>query len=113
MSELQAAKLLRIYLAESDRSGGRPLHEIIVEKCREMQIAGATVLRAHEGFGSGPEIHHAHLLAHDRPIKIMIVDNPAKIERLIPELESLLQSLLLGGTMVVSKVQAMRVRGNN
>ena len=90
MKELREAKLLRIYIAVGKQKGKRPLHEIIVEKCREMQIAGATVLRAHEGFGSGPEIHHAHLLANDRPLEIVIVDDPAKIERLVPALESLL-----------------------
>jgi PII-like signaling protein len=106
MPALQPAKLLRLYLAERVRSIGRPLYEVIVEKCREMQIAGATVLRADEGFGSGPEIHRARLLAHDRPIEITIVDDAAKIAALMPVLESLMHT----GTMVVSDVQIVRFR---
>ncbi len=106
MPELQSAKLLRIYLTESGRSAGRPLHEVIVEKCREMQIAGATVLRAEQGFGSGPEIHRSHLLTHDHPMEIRIVDDQAKIERLIPAIEALLHT----GTMVVSNVRIIRLQ---
>jgi PII-like signaling protein len=104
MPKLLPAKLLRVYLTESGRSAGRPVYEVIVEKCREMQIAGATVLRADEGFGSGPEIHRARLLKHDQPIEIIIVDDADKIEKLIPVVESLMHT----GTMVVSKVQMLR-----
>ena len=106
MPDLQPAKLLRIYVAESCRSDGRPLYEVIVEKCRELQIAGATVIRAEEGFGAGPEIHRARLLSHDLPIEITIVDDSVKIERLIPVLEP----LMVTGTMVVSNVQILRLR---
>jgi PII-like signaling protein len=39
------AVLLRIFIGESDRHRRRPLYEAIVLKAREMQMAGATVLR--------------------------------------------------------------------
>jgi PII-like signaling protein len=34
---------------ENDKWHGKPLHEAIVEKCRELDIAGATVFRGIEG----------------------------------------------------------------
>jgi len=94
MSNRQPAKLLRIYFA-----GGRPVYEAIVAKCREMHIAGATVLRGDEGFGSGPEIE-------SKPVVIAIVDEPAKIDALLPAVEALLP----GGAMVVSKAEMIRVK---
>ena len=38
------ASLLRVFIGESDEYAGRPLHEAIVLKAREMGLAGATVL---------------------------------------------------------------------
>ena len=39
------ALLLRIFIGESDRYRHRPLCEAIVQKARELHMAGATVLR--------------------------------------------------------------------
>ena len=38
------AKLLRIFIGEKERHGGRPLHEAIVDTARKSGLAGATVL---------------------------------------------------------------------
>jgi PII-like signaling protein len=45
------AQLLRIFVGEADRHDGKPLYEAIVLKAREMQLAGATVLRGGLGYG--------------------------------------------------------------
>ena len=88
-------KMLRIFLA-----GDSKVYEGIVATCREMQIAGATVLRGDVGFGSGPEIQ-------GRPLEVAIVDEAAKIAELIPVLEGMLP----GGALVVADVQMRRVGG--
>jgi len=76
-------QLLRVFIGESDRSGGRPLYEAIVRKARERGLAGATVLRGLEGFGAKSRIHTAKILrlSEDLPIVIEIVDRPERIER--------------------------------
>ena len=52
------AKLVRIFIGESDRWHGVPLYEAIVRKVREMGLAGATVIRGVEGFGGEqPDSH--------------------------------------------------------
>jgi len=43
------AKMLRIHFGEDDKWQGKPLYQAIVEKCRELDIAGATVYRGIEG----------------------------------------------------------------
>ena len=37
------AKMLRIHFGEDDKWQGRPLYEAIVERCRQLDTAGATV----------------------------------------------------------------------
>ena len=54
--------LLRIFLGESDTYKGKPLYEQIVLKAREMNLAGATVLRGIMGFGADSRMHTAKIL---------------------------------------------------
>ena len=101
-----AARLLRIHISEADRYQGRPLYEAIVEKCRELKIAGATVFQGVEGYGETTEMHRTRLMRHDRPIVISIVDTADRVEALIPALEQMMDT----GLIAVSEVQATRIQ---
>ncbi len=103
---MSAAKLLRIHISESDRFEGHPLYEAIVAKCRELKIAGATVFRGLEGYGESAEMHKSHLIVHDQPILISIVDTADKLSALIPVVEGMMAT----GVIAVSEVQAVRVQ---
>ncbi|RCS25825.1 DUF190 domain-containing protein [Phyllobacterium salinisoli] len=90
--------LLRIYVGEShETADGRPLYEAIVTRARELQMAGATVLRGPLGFGHSSVLHAAKILrlSQDLPIVVEIVDAPEKIEKLIPEITKMTQSCLI------------------
>jgi PII-like signaling protein len=91
------ATLLRIFFGEDDRHGNLPLHEAIVLKAREMQLAGATVLRGHIGFGHSSRIHTTKILrlSQDLPIVIEIVDEAEKIDAFLPVLEEMMGSGLV------------------
>lgn len=102
------ARLLRIHISERDRFEGKPLYEAIVARCREMKIAGATVLRGIEGYGETAELHRSHLARHDQPILISIVDSAENVGRLIPVVEEMMGT----GLMAVSEVQVVRVQKN-
>src|ERR1035441_9601338 len=84
MRTVKKAKLLRLHFGESDRYHGKPLYEAIVNRCRELRIAGATVFRGLEGYGETAEIHHHHLIKKDQPVVVTIVDTPENLGRLIP-----------------------------
>src|SRR5437762_8149672 len=84
MQRSRPAKLLRLHFSEHDKYRGKPLYEAIVQKCRDLAIAGATVFRGLEGYGESSEIHRHHLLGHDQPIVITIVDSEENIRRLLP-----------------------------
>src|SRR5262245_39223754 len=97
------AKLLRIYLGESDRWHHQPLYEAIVFKARELGLAGATVLRGPMGFGANSRLHTAKILrlSMDLPIVIEIVDSAENVERLLPHLEE----MVLEGIVTLEDVQ--------
>lgn len=104
MPETQTGKILRVHVSEHDQYQGRPLYEAIVQKCRELQIAGATVFKGLEGYGETAEIHRAHLIGHDQPILITIVDSEAQMRKLIPVLDEMIDT----GLMAISDVQMIR-----
>src|SRR5258708_39202949 len=91
----QPAKRLALHFTERDRHDGKPLYEAIVEKCRELKIAGATVFRGLEGYGDTAEIHRSHVLTHDLPIVVQIVDSNENILRLLPVVEGMMATGLI------------------
>jgi hypothetical protein len=101
----QPAKLARILLSAGDRHDGAPAYEAIVNKCMELGIAGATVMKGLEGFGDTAEIHKPRFLKADEPIVVTIVDSDENIARLLPELEKIAS----GALIAVSEVVARRV----
>jgi PII-like signaling protein len=102
----QPAKLLRLHFTERDRYRGKPLYQAVVEKCQEMKIAGATVFRGLEGFGGTAEVHRSHILAHDLPIVIQIVDTEERIRGLLPIVEEMMDK----GLIAMSDVSMVRIQ---
>ncbi len=100
------AKILRLHFSEHDRYRGKPLYEAVVDKCRELHIAGATVYRGLEGYGETAEVHRSHLLTHDLPIVVCIVDSAENIARLLPEVEDMMDK----GLIAMSDVEMIRIQ---
>jgi len=106
MQNYQPAKLLRLHFTERDRYHGKPLYEAIVSKCHELKIAGASVFRGLEGYGDTAEIHRSHILTHDLPIIIQIVDSEENIRRLLPVVEDMMDK----GLIAMSDVNILRIQ---
>jgi PII-like signaling protein len=100
------AVLLRIFFGENDRFGRKPLYEAVVLKARELQLAGATVLRGPMGFGHSSKLHTAKVLrlSFDLPMVIEIVDTEAKINEFLPTLDAMMAS----GLVTLEKVQVLQ-----
>ena len=100
--------LLRIFIGESDRHHGQPLYEAIVRKARELQMAGATVLRGPMGFGAHSRLHTAKILrlSEDLPIVIEIVDRKDRIDTLLPFIDDVVQE----GLVTLERVQVIKYR---
>jgi PII-like signaling protein len=103
------AKLLRLHFSEEDRYKGVPLYEAVVQACRSLGIAGATVFRGMEGYGESTEIHRRRIIAHDEPIVVTIVESAENIERLMPEIEKMVDT----GMIAISDVEMIRIEGQS
>jgi uncharacterized protein len=99
------AKLVRIFLGESDRWKGQPLHIAIVEEMRKAGLAGATVFKGILGFGAHSVVHAARIvdLSSDLPIMIELVDSTEKIEAFLPTLDE----MVLEGLVTLENVHVI------
>ncbi len=106
MKEQFQARMLCIHFGEDDKWQGKPLHEAIFAECRELGIAGATVYRGIEGYGTSTRIHRASLwtFSKDAPIVLNIIDTEEQIARLLPHLDGMVNE----GLIATSHVDVIR-----
>jgi PII-like signaling protein len=102
------ARRLTIYVGSRDTWNGKNLAAAIVERCRALGMAGATLTRGIMGFGKNLRIHRAHFLglSDDLPERIDVVDLPERIDALLPALNEMVGA----GLIVVEDVQVVRYR---
>jgi len=100
------AVLLRVFIGESDRYQHRPLYEAIVLKARQLDLAGATVLRGPMGFGKSSHLHTAKILrlSMDLPVVIEIVDSEDKVNAFLPVLDEMMG----GGLVTLERAKVIR-----
>lgn len=106
MKEQYEARMLRIHFGEDDKWHGQPLYEAIVNKCKELGVAGATVYRGIEGFGGSTTIHHSSIwsFSKDAPIMVSVIDREDAIQKLVPFLDE----MVVEGLVAMSRVQVIR-----
>jgi len=102
-----SARLMRIYMGESDRWNGEPLYEAILKRLRLMDIAGATVYRGILGYGVKGHTHKSGPLpfSHDLPVMVSVVDSEEKLALAIDQIEAMMQD----GIIVLSDVDVIRL----
>ncbi len=94
---LGKAKLLKVYLGESERYKHKPLFQHLVNWLKNNGIGGVTVIRGIEGYGQDKALHSARFLelSSDLPMILEIVDVAEKIDLLIPEICELIPNGLV------------------
>lgn len=104
------AKLLRIFVGESDKLKHKPLYEVIVTLAKQQGLAGATVWRGILSYGAASRIHTFKILelSQDLPIMIEIVDAEEKINAFLPQLHGLFEEAGSGGLVTMEKVQIIK-----
>ena len=94
---MDKAKRVRVYLNEDDRSGSRSLAAALLSFLRDQNAAGATMVRATEGFGASGEIHTSRLgdVLWNLPIVVEWIDSPERVAQLLPRVKELVQHGLI------------------
>jgi PII-like signaling protein len=100
------ARLMRIYIRESDMWRDKPLYQALIESFRANDIAGATVYRGVMGYGAGRTIRRENPLGltHDRPVMVSVVETEEKLRAMQPVLDDMIAE----GLIAVSDVDIIK-----
>jgi PII-like signaling protein len=103
------ARLMRIYIGESDRWQDKPLHEALVQAMRANDIAGVTVYRGILGYGAHRRVHKEKTLHLSRDASIMLsaIDTEAKLQAFLPVVDRMVEE----GLVVLSDVDIIKYAG--
>jgi hypothetical protein len=109
------ARLLRIFIGESDKYHHQPLYEAVVFEAKKQSLSGATVTRGIMGFGANSKIHTAKLfdISTDLPVVIEIVDRLEKINLFIKTVEQLFEESKSGGLITIEEIKVIRYQPGN
>lgn len=109
MDILGPATKVTLYIGESDRWRGKPLHMAILELLKSTDCAGATVTRGIAGFGCHSRIRTASIvdLSADLPLVVEWVDDPARVEQVMPQLAQMVTK----GMITTQKVEVIANAG--
>jgi len=104
------AKLVRIFVGDTDKSGHIPIYEKIVLEARKAKLAGATVFKGVMGYGKNSIIHTSKILvlSEDMPILIELVDEFEKVEKFLPVLHDIFEEANCGGLITMEKVEIIK-----
>ncbi|MFF7366841.1 DUF190 domain-containing protein [Streptomyces tricolor] len=82
---------LTVYIGENDTWHHKPLYSEIVHRAHAAGLAGASVFRGIEGFGTASRIHTSRLLSlsEDLPVAVVVVDAEERIRAFLPQLDEL------------------------
>jgi|HubBroStandDraft_1064217.scaffolds.fasta_scaffold134734_3 PII-like signaling protein len=106
MPVTEVATRIMIFLSEDDRLVHHGLHDAILDRAREDGMAGATVWRGLEGFGSSGHVRTARFpdAATGLPLAVELVDAPERIEAFL----AVVQELAPGSFVTREEVQMSR-----
>jgi uncharacterized protein len=96
------AKLLRIFVGESDKAGPRPLYEA---QAKKQSLSGATVTRGIMDFGTNSKVHTSKLfeISSDLPLVIEIVDTDEKIREFTKKVVQFFEQTKSGGLITIER----------
>lgn len=100
------AKVLRIFISNTDKFKHNSLYEMIIFAAKRYGLAGATVLKGVMGYGSSSVIHSVKFweITEKLPVVIEIVDEAEKIEKFTEKILPWFEKLKYGCMITVEKV---------
>ena len=97
---------LTVFVGEDDMWRHTPVYHEIVRRAHDAGLAGATVMRGCEGYGTSSMIHTSRILSltENLPVVVLVVDAEERIRGFLPQLDDLVRE----GMAVLDEVEVVR-----
>ena len=97
---------MRIFIGESDKYGGKPLYQYLVELFKKEKLAGTTIIRGIAGFGAKSHLHTDSILrlSSDLPIVIEVVDTKEHLDAILKKIDAVIKE----GLITLEKVNVIK-----
>jgi uncharacterized protein len=92
------AQKVTVYLNEDSSSDQNFTYRQVLDELQQRGVAGATLIRPEEGFGSGHRLHDREgqgVKSLHLPVRIEFIDSPEVVESVLPRLCDLVQDGLI------------------
>lgn len=91
MTRTSGARRLMVIVDEDAVFNHKPLYTEILRRARDAGLAGASVFRGIEGFGSRGRVHTNRILSltANLPAMVIIIDSVQKITDFLPQLDEM------------------------
>ena len=104
--QMANAQRIRVYSSETEQYEGTALYKWLISAAHQHGLAGATAIRAMEGFGSDGQLHTSKVLrlSADLPVIVEIIDAPDKIDNFLSAVDSALAAVLVTSEPVSARL---------
>ena len=89
------AKRLTFLISVRDQVRRASLEIELLRRARKAKLAGCTVFEGEQGFGASGHLHEVHLMADDRPLAVIFIDQPERIVAFLDEVTPLLHDVVV------------------
>lgn len=91
------ARKVSIYVGEDQQYHGHTVYAAILDFLFYRGVSGATITRGIAGFGADHHLHTTRLmeLAENLPVKIEFIEEPAKVDEILPKLSEMVGTGLI------------------
>jgi uncharacterized protein len=80
---------ITFFMQQHRRHRGRPMGDWLIHLAKEMDLHGATLIAASEGFGHHGRIHSAHFFdLADQPLEVLMAVTDEEADRLFARLRA-------------------------
>jgi PII-like signaling protein len=103
------AKLLRIFISNTDKFKHTPLYEVVVFAAKRYGLSGATVLRGVMGFGGSSVISSTKFweITEKLPVVVEIIDDSEKIEKFFETIKPYFEKIRNGCIITMEKAHVV------